>query len=90
VYIQSILLVGYKRKHINNKVAELNNMLESFAQTNKLITYVDLNEALSDGSCLREEYSNDGIHLNGKGYKVWRDTISPYIMCDLIELINTT
>ncbi len=80
MYIQSILLVGYKRKHINNKVAELNNMLESFAQTNKLITYVDLNEALSDGSCLREEYSNDGIHLNGKGYKVWRDTISPYIM----------
>ena len=80
VYIQSILLVGNKRKHLNNKVTTLNNMLEKFAHKNELITYVDLNEALSNGSCLSEEYSNDGVHLNGKGYKIWRDIISPYII----------
>ena len=55
-------------------------MFENFAHTNALITYVDLNEALSNGSYLNEEYSNDALHLNGKGYELWRDMISPYIM----------
>ena len=80
VYIQSILLVGNKRKNLNNHVTKLNKMLENYTQTNLLITYIDLNDALSNGSCLSEEYTIDGIHLNGKGYKVWRDIIGPYII----------
>ncbi len=55
-------------------------MFENFAHENELVTYVDLNEALSNGSYLSEEYSNDALHLNGQGDKVWRDIISPYIM----------
>jgi len=40
-------------------------MLENFAHTNKFITYIDLNETLSNGSYLSEKYSYDGLHLNG-------------------------
>ena len=80
VYIQSILYVGYKRKHLNNKIITVNNMLDNFARTNELVTYVDLNQVLSTGSYLSEEYTNDGIHLKCEGYKVWSDMISRYIM----------
>ena len=80
VYIQSTLLKGKKRSNINKKVIALNNMLENIADTNELITYIDLNEALSNGSYLREGYSYDDLHLNAKGFKVWKDIIRPYIM----------
>lgn len=80
VYIQSTLLVGNERKQVNDKIMALNFMLENFARTNQLITYIDLNETLSNGSYLSEKYSNDGLHLNGRGYKVWKDKISIYVM----------
>ena len=80
VYIQSTLFVGHEQYYINEKVMRLNKILEKFASTSELITYIDLNEALGNDLYLNEEYSYDGLHLNGKGYKIWRDIISSYIM----------
>ena len=80
VYIQSVLFVGNKKNYLNSNILTLNNMLEVFSHTNELISYVDLNKALANESNLYEKYTSDGIHLNGSGYKAWRDIISPYIM----------
>ena len=82
VYIQSILLVGKEnnKSHLNTKIKTLNYALSNFSNSNELITYIDLNETLSDGSYLKNEYSIDGMHLNGKAYKIWRDIIRPYIL----------
>lgn len=80
IYIQSTLLLGPHNKEINSKVILLNSFLEEYAVTNELITYIDLNASLSNRTFLIDEYTNDGKTLNGKGYKIWRDIISPYIM----------
>ena len=80
VYIQSTLLAGQKLHNLNEKVISLNNILEKFASTSELITYIHLNEAFGSDSYLSDEYSYDGLGLNGKGYAIWRDAINPYIM----------
>ena len=44
-------------------------------------TYVDLFSALSDSDSgkLKKEFTNDGLHLSGKGYLVWRDCLKKYV-----------
>lgn len=37
--------------------------------------FVDLNARLSDGNGLKPAYTYDGVHLNGAGYRLWRETI---------------
>ena len=80
VYLQSTLLVGKDHYADNDKVLGLNKMLEEYANTRDRITYINLNDRLTDGSFLKEEYSNDSLHLNGKGYKIWKETIAPYVL----------
>ena len=80
VYIQSTLLVRGNNNKFNKIIVSLNSKLEGFASTNNSITYIDLNTVLSNEHYLSEEYSYDGLQLNGNGYKLWKETISPYIM----------
>lgn len=92
VYIQSTLLVGNNKNQsnkkvsklnsrlVNQKITDLNTMLENFSHTNNLLTYINLNSVLSNGTYLDEEYSYDGLHLNGRGYKIWKHKISKYVM----------
>ena len=79
VHIQSTLFVGSESRRLNNEVTELNEMLEKFSHTSEQVTYVDVNDALGNDTYLSENYSYDGLHLNGEGYKAWRDVIEPYI-----------
>ena len=40
------------------------------------VAWVDLAARLSDAGGLRADYTFDGVHLNGEGYRVWRDAIA--------------
>jgi lysophospholipase L1-like esterase len=40
------------------------------------VAYVDLASRLAGEAGLRPEYTYDGVHLNGDGYRVWRDAIA--------------
>ena len=75
IYIQSTILLSENIDGINNNVMELNKKLKSFAKTNPYIHYIDINSKLSKNSRLSHEYSNDGQHLNGKGYNEWKHAI---------------
>ncbi|WP_198007058.1 GDSL-type esterase/lipase family protein [Roseobacter sp. CCS2] len=58
-------------------VAELNLLLAQYAAQNGII-FVDLNAVLADAEgSLRAEVTQDGLHLNGLGYKRWVDVIEP-------------
>lgn len=42
--------------------------------------YIDLWPALADSKGnLKKEYTSDGLHLNGRGYRVWTEAISPEV-----------
>lgn len=43
-------------------------------------TWINLWPALADSSgALAREYTYDGLHLRGPGYRVWADTLRPYL-----------
>lgn len=79
VFIQSTILAGKQDKQINKKITLLNNRLQHLAKQSESITFIDINVGLAPNSFLSSKYSQDGIHLNGHGYAVWKKFIAPYI-----------
>lgn len=64
------------RDHV---VVEANALLEQVARRQG-VTWINLYPLFVDGQGrLRAELTNDGLHLMGKGYLIWRDAIKPYI-----------
>jgi lysophospholipase L1-like esterase len=60
----------------SNAVLELNTLLEELCRQ-KGMEFINLNEILSSGGALKEEYTYDGIHLTEAGYKEWAKVIKP-------------
>ena len=85
IYLQSMLpfnnqvrewklLVG--REQV---VVDGNRALEQVARRQG-VTWINLYPLFADDQGrLRAEYTNDGLHLLGPAYLIWRDTIKPYI-----------
>ncbi|MEO6016850.1 MAG: GDSL-type esterase/lipase family protein [Polaromonas sp.] len=59
---------------INGKIRQLDARLGTLAS--RRISYVDLLPALTSSGGLRDEFTYDGVHLNGPGYQVWKDAIA--------------
>lgn len=87
LYLQSILPVtdyykmfGGHTKHWK-MIREINEKLEQLARAEKVI-YVDLYSHFVDPSTgkMNIEYSNDGLHLLGKGYVKWCEILKPYVL----------
>jgi lysophospholipase L1-like esterase len=81
VVVQSTLYIANGRfnwKRINENVDKLNNGLKEMCDKNNFL-YVDVNGKLSGDGALNEEYTYDGIHLSGGGYKKWAEALSPII-----------
>ena len=85
IYLQSLLpfnndvrewklLKG--RDHV---VVEANILLEQVAERQG-VTWINLYPLFADEQGrLRADLTNDGLHLMGKGYLIWRDAIKPYV-----------
>lgn len=86
IYLQSILPVSDQfnnyPKHSSqwSLVAKINDKLQIIAGKNQ-VTYVDLFSHFVDetGEKLSEKYTNDGLHLIGDGYMLWKSVIEKYI-----------
>ena len=64
---------------MNAKICDRNHFIESFSIENGIVC-IDLFSAFVDSdTCLRREYSIDGLHINDDGYKLWADIIKEYI-----------
>ena len=82
LYLESVLPIHnrFRRNGMENEDIDiLNKNIEQIAQKQSL-TYINLNEKFKNTQgVLNPEYSIDGIHLNGKGYLLFKEIISPYI-----------
>ena len=85
LYVQSVLPVndcygrfaGHTCK--GPEIVEVNSRLKTLCEQ-RGCTYIDLHTPLADSEGkLSTEYSNDGLHLTGKGYILWRDIVKPYV-----------
>lgn len=86
LYLQSVLPVTdhYKKfgGHTSRAamVPEINKGLKELAEKVS-VTYVDLYSAFLDVNTgkLNIEYTNDGLHMLGKGYLKWKEVVTPYV-----------
>lgn len=85
IYLQSVLPVnpdmGMFKDHTDKgpAVKAVNQRLAKLAESLK-ITYIDLYPAFAgpDGK-LKPEYTNEGLHLTGAGYRLWKSLIEAYV-----------
>ena len=85
IYLQSLLPFNNDvrewklLKDRNHVVVEANILLEQVARRQG-VTWINLYPLFVDeNGHLRADLTNDGLHLMGKGYLIWRDAIAPYI-----------
>ncbi len=78
VFVQSILPVNNEVKRIgikNTDIVELNNGIKTLASKFGY-EYVDLHSQFKDETnMLKSSFTQDGIHLNAKGYQAWKNAI---------------
>ena len=86
VYLQSLLPVsdayGLFAGHTARRgdIPGINEALQQMAAETGAV-YVDLFSLFVDAETgkMNTAYSNDGLHLLGRGYLVWRDAVLPYV-----------
>lgn len=60
----------------NSEILALNRALKQLCTT-KGVTFIDLSEQLTDDlGNLNQALTNDGLHLNAKGYLIWADILT--------------
>ena len=79
VFVQSLLP---RKSNFQKRIEKINNHLRILAEETGY-SYVDLYPAFldKDGS-IKNEYSNDDLHLLDSGYLKWKELIRPYIEID--------
>lgn len=78
VIVQSTLMVCEEYEssiEVNKKVSLINKELRKISSTQGFI-FCDINSKLTSNNMLMKEYSIDGLHLNAKGYEIWKNTLS--------------
>ncbi|RST59492.1 lipase [Siminovitchia terrae] len=81
IFIQSLLPVNnskYGNILTNDKIKKMNMKLRSLANSSG-VHFIDLYSTFAKDDQLPEEYTIDGIHLTGKGYILWRESIKEYV-----------
>lgn len=85
VYVQSLFPVNPAKhkfpSHVNKSadIIYINRHLKENAESDDY-TYIDVYDALKDGDGhLNLQYTNDGLHLLGPGYMVWKHIVFPYV-----------
>ena len=86
LYLQSVLPVndcyGMFNGHTSRwqMVKQINDLLEPLA-VKEGAAYIDLYSHFVEKETgkMNPVYTNDGLHLLGKGYLLWRDIVKPYV-----------
>ena len=82
IVVQSVLPVNTTMKNMgieNAQIQAFNTRLIQIAEENNL-TFVDIYNHLTDASGnLDRRFSEDGLHLNGTGYLVWKQQLARFL-----------
>lgn len=85
LYLQSWLPINNDFKRYRNMIGKEEIILQGNVFLKQVamrqgIPFIDLFPLLADRQCkLPRHLTNDGLHLNEEGYKIWRDAVAPYI-----------
>ncbi|HIU38919.1 MAG TPA: sialate O-acetylesterase [Candidatus Limisoma intestinavium] len=86
IYLQSLLPIDnsfnrYKAMAGKEQVIVETNALLKEVAARQGVTWIDLYSKMVDPSTgsMKKGLTNDGLHLMGAGYLVWRDAVLPYV-----------
>lgn len=81
IYVESIYPINANKEKVrsNELIKAINEDIKKICKENN-VTYINTYDLLidEDGN-LKDEYSNDGLHLTEKGYDVVTSKIKPYL-----------
>lgn len=61
------------------EIPDINQAIFNICQKEN-VKYIDLfTHFVDDNGQMKPEYTNDGLHLLGKGYMLWKEIITPYL-----------
>lgn len=80
IYVQSIFLCGpiFCDDAKRAEAAKLNAALPGLAAKHGA-TFIDIAPHFTQDGVMRDDLAIDGLHLNGDGYRLWRDLLKPYV-----------
>jgi lysophospholipase L1-like esterase len=70
------------RQHLASKMVEANSMIKTFLQKQPQTVFIDVYSKMlkPDGSPMEDIFKDDNLHMNAKGYAIWKKTIVPYLV----------
>lgn len=89
LYLQSWLPINNDFKRYKNMIGKEETVLQGNVFLEQVarrqgVTWINLFPLFADRECkLPRHLTNDGLHLNEEGYKIWRDEIVKYIAPDM-------
>ena len=86
LYIQSVMPINNDFKRYKSLIGRediispLNAALKEIALAHGAV-YIDLWPVLADPATgkMRKEFTTDGLHLSGAGYRAWTEAVAPYV-----------
>ena len=64
-------------KAVNRSIRQLNARLAALATGST--SFVSLSNLVAPDGGLRDDLTIDGVHLNGRGYLLWKEAIAPFL-----------
>lgn len=76
IYFMSVK-PSIKRWHRWPSFCEANTMLREFCETDSRLAFIDVGKGMlgEDGKPLPGIFTKDNLHMNRKGYEIWRDIV---------------
>jgi lysophospholipase L1-like esterase len=69
------------RRHLFSKMREGNQLIKDFLATQKNAAFIDVHRPMLNetGEPIPEIFLDDSLHMNAKGYGIWKKAIEPYL-----------
>jgi lysophospholipase L1-like esterase len=70
------------RWQLREKMIAANNQIETYLAKKKNTVFVDVFHKMlgPDGTPIKEIYEEDNLHMNAKGYNIWKKEIQPNLL----------
>ena len=72
------------RRHLFSKMREGNQLIKDFLTSQKNAVFVDVHQPMLNGTGqpIPEIFLEDSLHMNAKGYAIWKKEIEPHLLKD--------